>query len=108
MEPTFKSYEDWYDHGPGSESFKRECRNAGKAMTLPIKRVRSAGEIFREWAEEYWSKPLLMENLLEEDRKARIRDLILKAKDIVVFDSMLRRDAHITRELAQRRSHWNS
>ena len=28
---TYKSYEDWYDNGPGSESFKRSLRKNQKS-----------------------------------------------------------------------------
>ena len=29
----YKNYEDWYDHGPGSEAFKREVR---RGMSKPF------------------------------------------------------------------------
>jgi hypothetical protein len=35
----YKSYDDWYDNGPGSESFKRSIRSNG-TKTLATRNVR--------------------------------------------------------------------
>jgi hypothetical protein len=42
----YKNYDDWYDNGPGSESFKRSCRTKPLKdfpnLTLPVCRMSTA------------------------------------------------------------------
>ena len=48
MSNEYNSYEDWYDNGPGSESFKREImqsklefnKNRLSPMTIPPKKIK--------------------------------------------------------------------
>ena len=95
MEPTYKSYEDWYDTGPGSESFKRSCAPAPR-------RAEDPSEIFVKWAEEYWAKPLLFETLMKKEEDARILALIVRAKGIIVADVMAEVRARIADEMERR------
>ena len=39
----YESYDDWYDNGPGSEKFKRECR------LLPTLKGKVLKEEVNEW-----------------------------------------------------------
>ena len=106
MEPTYKSYDDWYDHGPGSEAFKRKCMPSNYQpgqvfpdLTPKPKRAEDPYDIFAAWAKGYWEKPLVFETLMKNESDARINALIFQAKDIVVTDTVSERRARTCREL---------
>jgi hypothetical protein len=149
MEPTYKSYEDWYDRGPGSESFKRSCLGPNKAIEFPDfapdppdlpdmnspiewpdEAERPASKprpiyahkptpgggpispIFKDWAKDYWEKPLILSELLKreknarilmwKERLARILKIIQEAKRVILLDAVLEKGARISRELEKR------
>ena len=107
MEPTYKSYEDWYDTGPGSEFFKRKLLSPGKLRAFPNpapepRRASDLSDGLKKWAEEYWSKPSVFAGLMKQQEGERVRDLIDRAKTIIVMDAIFDKADRISLELDKR------
>lgn len=72
MSDKYKTYEDWYDNGPGSESFNRSCRSNKVKSFFALKWEAEPELHYLRWVRENSTYIAYMNKRYEEETGKKV------------------------------------